>query len=77
MQFSTIDSDNDLSPNVSCANTHDGAWWYNWCHSSNLNGLYLKGNFSSNANGVTWLEFRGSHYSVKHTEMKVKPKSAI
>ena len=77
MQFSTIDSDNDLNPNGSCANTHDGAWWYKWCHYSNLNGLYLKGNFSSDANGVTWLAFRGWYYSLKRTEMKVKPKLVI
>ena len=77
MQFSTIDNDNDLNPNGSCANACDGAWWYNRCYDSNLNGLYLKRNFSSNANGVTWLAFRGLQYSLKRTEMKVKPKSFI
>jgi len=41
MQFSTIDNDNDLNPNGSCANAYDGACWYNRCYDSNLNGLYL------------------------------------
>ena len=73
MQFSTKDNDDDRDVGGSCATRHDGAWWYNHCHYSNLNGLYLKGYYTSNANGVAWKDFRGYHYSLKRTEMKVKP----
>ncbi|KAL9982263.1 hypothetical protein ACROYT_G004288 [Oculina patagonica] len=73
MQFSTKDEDNDQSSG-SCAQMYKGAWWYKNCHNSNLNGLYLSGSHSSTANGVNWLSFRGNNYSLKRTEMKVKPK---
>ena len=73
MSFSTNDQDNDQKPGKSCAILYEGAWWYNDCHNSNLNGRYLKGNHSSFANGVNWRHWKGYHYSAKRTEMKTKP----
>ena len=67
MQFSTRDR------NGGCANNHHGAWWYIGCHLSNLNGRYLNGPHTSYADGVNWYHFKGYHYSVKKTEMKVRP----
>ena len=77
MQFSTRDSDNDINPDGSCAQQFKGAWWYSYCHHSNLNGLYLNGSHSSMADGVNWIPFKGYYYSLKRTEMKVKQISVV
>ncbi|NP_001015738.1 MGC107908 protein precursor [Xenopus tropicalis] len=71
--FSTKDRDNDIHLTASCAQTYKGAWWYTKCHSSNLNGLYLRGNHTSYANGVNWGASKGIHYSYKVSEMKFRP----
>ena len=72
MPFTTIDQDND-NEEYKCANTFKGAWWYKECHKSNLNGLYLRGQHSSFADGVNWFHWKGYHYSLKRTEMKIRP----
>ena len=71
-RFSTKDEDHDNHAG-SCAVTYKGAWWYDQCHSSNLNGVYLAGSHSSYADGVNWLAWRGYHYSLKSVEMKMRP----
>ncbi|XP_065051441.1 fibrinogen C domain-containing protein 1-B-like [Rhopilema esculentum] len=71
-KFSTKDKDHDTSPGGSCAVSFQGAWWYRDCHSSNLNGRYLNGPHKSFANGVNWYHFKGHHYSLKRTVMKIK-----
>ena len=74
MPFTTRDQDNDKSPtNFNCAIKFKGAWWYTRCHKSNLNGLYRRGNHSSYADGVNWKDWKGYHYSLKRTEMKIRP----
>ncbi|XP_034474662.1 techylectin-5A-like [Drosophila innubila] len=40
-KFSTFDRDNDLHPEVHCANLLTGGWWYHdGCHWSKLTGIY-------------------------------------
>ena len=73
MTFSTRDEDNDRSGDIDCAGKHKGGLWYKHCHTSNLNGLDLKGQHPKIPAGVAWLDFRGYRYSLKRTEMKVKP----
>ncbi|XP_078363940.1 angiopoietin-related protein 7-like, partial [Oculina patagonica] len=70
--FSTKDRDNDNSSS-NCATSRKGAWWYNSCVISNLNGLYLHGKHSSGYEGVNWYHWKGAHYSAKRAEMKIKP----
>ena len=72
MQFSTKDRDHDTYSGQ-CAVEFHGAWWYKNCHVSNLNGKYLNGPHKSFANGVNWHSFKGHYYSLKKTEMKVRP----
>ena len=72
MQFSTHDRDNDESSG-NCAASNRGGWWYNNCHHSNLNGLYLDG--QSNTAGVTWLNFNATSTSwntLRYSDMKLR-----
>ena len=71
MKFSTKDRDNDQWSGGNCAVDRTGAWWYNTCHYSNLNGLYL-GNAVS-IKGVNWYHYQNSVLSLKFAEMKLRP----
>ncbi|XP_063145306.1 veficolin-1-like isoform X2 [Candoia aspera] len=73
LAFSTKDKDNDTYEPKSCATIYHGAWWYGACHSSNLNGLYHKGEHTSYADGINWAAGRGHHYSYKYVDMKIRP----
>ncbi|KAL3866953.1 hypothetical protein ACJMK2_044197 [Sinanodonta woodiana] len=68
-KFSTHDRDNDVYEPGNCAQLYHGAWWYNKCHSSNLNGLYGSTEY---AKGLTWVTSTGAYQSVYGTEMKVR-----
>ncbi|XP_068129943.1 ficolin-1-A-like isoform X2 [Hyperolius riggenbachi] len=71
--FSTKDKDRDRAETVNCAVLHKGGWWYNACHDSNLNGLYLRGEQERKGRGVQWSSFKGSYYSLQMAEMKFRP----
>ncbi|XP_078577109.1 techylectin-5A-like [Branchiostoma floridae x Branchiostoma japonicum] len=72
--FSTKDQDRDHDESSSsCAQLYKGAWWYGRCHDSNLNGLYHLGPHGSHGDGVNWQHWKGYHYSLKRTEMKIRP----
>nr|ABB77209.1 carcinolectin-5C [Carcinoscorpius rotundicauda] len=72
MPFSTKDSDNDKW-GKNCAEVYKGGWWYNACHHSNLNGLYLRGANERKGAGINWYQWRGHEYSLKISEMKIRP----
>ncbi|MEQ2203970.1 Fibrinogen C domain-containing protein 1 [Xenoophorus captivus] len=72
MKFTTKDKDNDHSEN-NCASFYHGAWWYRNCHTSNLNGQYLRGQHTSYADGIEWSSWTGWQYSLKFSEMKIRP----
>jgi ficolin len=70
--FSTFDQDND-SYQSSCAVKRRGAWWYVACLNSNLNAIYHGGPHESFADGVNWYHWTGYNYSLRFTEMKIRP----
>ncbi|XP_048244107.1 uncharacterized protein LOC125376199 [Haliotis rufescens] len=65
-EFSTKDRDQDRHLLVNCAVKHTGAWWYNACHKSNLNGQY---NITVNGQGIAWA---GLKLPLTFTEMKIR-----
>ena len=74
-RFTTYDQDNDAGSR-NCAEVSQGGWWYGNCHSANLNGLYLYGQADQPyAVGLVWNSFRGHSFSLKKSEMKLRPTS--
>ncbi|ROT77712.1 FreD [Penaeus vannamei] len=70
--FTTHDNDND-GDGGNCAAKYRGAWWYDKCHISNLNGFPYEGEHESYADGIEWQPWRGYHYSLKTTAMMIRP----
>ena len=75
MKFTTLDKDQDQSKD-NCAVEFTGAWWYVNCHATNLNGQYLGGATDVYAKGIIWKAWKGQYYSLKSTEMKIRPNFA-
>uniref|UniRef100_A0A1X7T1K9 Fibrinogen C-terminal domain-containing protein n=1 Tax=Amphimedon queenslandica TaxID=400682 RepID=A0A1X7T1K9_AMPQE len=70
MKFSTRDNDNDNGEN--CAINWNGAWWFNACFQSHLNGHYYTNPTGANRwDGIIWSDWKGASYSLKFTEMKI------
>lgn len=69
-QFSTYDQDNDASVD-NCARRRHGAWWYNDCAVSNLNGDY--NSTSCYTTDIYWDYLPGHVCFIKFTEMKIRP----
>ena len=74
-KFSTREQDNDEFSWNSCAEFYKGGWWYGECSYSNLNGLYYHtGNYTAtHHDGVVWYHWKGWRYSLRTTEMKIRP----
>ncbi|XP_033934005.1 microfibril-associated glycoprotein 4-like [Pseudochaenichthys georgianus] len=72
-KFSTFDKDQD-SWTSNCARSFLGGFWYNDCHYTNLNGVYIWGADSTIYGiGVNWYTWKGDDYSLKSISMKVRP----
>ena len=56
----------------SCAIRYKGAWRYESCVASNLNGLYYQGKHSTSWEGVNWNKWKGHNFSAKLAEIKIK-----
>ncbi|XP_061173449.1 uncharacterized protein LOC133182618 [Saccostrea echinata] len=77
-KFSTRDVDNDQVVKEfggSCAKRFHAAWWFYKCYQSNLNGKYYRNGKIDDKkyDGVTWKPWKGTNYSLKYVEMKIKP----
>ena len=70
-RFTTRDNDNDLASGYSCAQYFTGAWWYNACAYSNLNGRYFNTS-TNNHQSINWWHWKNAHISLKFTEMKTR-----
>ena len=70
MGFTTKDKDNDLNAIGNCAHQYPGGWWFRFCLSSNLNGLYFH-HADISSRGVTWNSF-SNYRSLKFSEMKIR-----
>ena len=72
-KFTTRDNDNDQWYDMNCASQWShGAWWFNNCFTSHLNGQYYHNPVVSPHNGIIWATWRGWYYSLKFTEMKTR-----
>ncbi|XP_053387034.1 fibrinogen C domain-containing protein 1-B-like [Mercenaria mercenaria] len=72
MAFTTFDNDNDKGSSENCAISWHGAWWYNRCHHSNLNGQYFNEPGKLDAKGIVWWDWKIQHYCLKSVEMKFR-----
>ncbi|XP_067296613.1 microfibril-associated glycoprotein 4-like [Pseudorasbora parva] len=74
MKFTTFDKDQDALGTVNCAKYLLGAFWYNRCHYTNPNGVYLWGDVSTHMGiGDSWSLWKnGLAVGMKSIIMKIK-----
>jgi len=73
-RFSTHDREQDNHASLHCAKKYLGGFWYNFCHLTNPNGIYLWGADATHlAIGVEWSSWKGHNYSLKSISMKIRP----
>ncbi|XP_062598049.1 ficolin-1-like [Saccostrea cucullata] len=70
-KFTTKDQNNDSGGN--CAKSFHGAWWYNNCYNSNLNGQNAK-SAVSNTKCMVWQGWKGNE-ALKRTAMMIRHKN--
>ncbi|GFU37417.1 techylectin-5A [Nephila pilipes] len=57
-----------------CAVTRGSGWWFHYCLTCNLNGMYRKGHYSASYNdGMDWETFGGYKNSMISSEIKIRP----
>ncbi|OXA40014.1 Techylectin-5B [Folsomia candida] len=72
-QFTKSDNDNDGYKYRNCAQEYRSGWWYNACSNANLNSIYRNSSIvQKSLVGVLWHHWKGSDYSYKKVEMKIR-----
>ncbi|XP_038061703.1 microfibril-associated glycoprotein 4-like [Patiria miniata] len=69
--FSTKDHDNDASDMYNCTQKYTGAWWFNDCYFSHLNGQYCPDENAGIYQGVQWRSWQ-SGYALKACHIKMR-----
>ena len=69
--FTTKDQDNDAGSS-NCAVKREGAWWFNACFTSHLNGKYYHHGDVLFGHGIQWKLWKGHYYSPKKCSMKIR-----
>ena len=70
--FSTKDRDNDMTNTKVCTSIFHGAWWYNQCGYSNLNGKYFKNGERVDNKGIVWHTWKNNWKTMKRVSMKIR-----
>ena len=70
-QFSTPDRDNDVAE-WNCANGTQSGFWFGWCSYVLVNSPYSSSSDVEAWQGLVWLAWHGSTYSLQRVEMKFR-----
>lgn len=77
LQFTTLDRDNDQSPEINCAKYISSGWWFEQCFSANLNGIYYSDvTFFPDSrvpDGILYRAWQGLNTPLKTVVMAIRP----
>ena len=71
MWFTTKDRDQDEWPK-NCANENRGAWWYNECQYSSLNGVFPGKTLVKKVTYMSWYYLNHHYGGIIFSEMKIR-----
>ncbi|XP_058120273.1 ficolin-1-like [Anopheles ziemanni] len=69
-KFSTYDRDNDYWSTGMCAKNRHGAWWYDNCTDSNLNGRYK--NTANDLSAMEWYKLKNDSRGMSFSRMMIR-----
>ena len=72
-KFSTRLRDNDHFPNFNCAQEYQSGFWFKKCFRASLNHPYVSRSSTRAWHGIIWSTYKGESYSLKFTELKMRP----